>query len=178
MKIIVQHRTWIIIFFCFHVLGCNQNGSKETINSNHKLSGVIEGFHLYSYYAGSIFTAAEFVSAGCKKLALSAPYTEEEVAAMMEPIKMASEEYNVPFYVEKDFLTTILFSPLLTEGKTVLFIAQNQNVLDDYFELKKYKQKAMEEGRLAEVEKEIAWKFGNVLSYSEENILRVIAGNT
>ena len=52
----------ISILFIF---GCQNQGDQ-----NHKMSGVIDGFHLYSYYAGSAFTASEFVSAGCKKIAI------------------------------------------------------------------------------------------------------------
>ena len=51
-------------------------------------------------------------------------------------------------------------------------------MLDDYFALKKLKQKAIDEGQLAEVEREIAWKFGKLLSYSEKNIERLILENT
>ena len=49
---------------------------------DHPASQVIEGFHLLSYYAGSISTAAEFVGYGCKKLGLSATLSDEELAVL------------------------------------------------------------------------------------------------
>ena len=60
----------------------------------------------------------------------------------------------------------------------VIFIAQNKKVLDDYFALKKLKQQAIDEGRLEEVEIEIAWTFGKLLSYSDEYISQLISEHT
>ncbi len=141
----------------------------------HRLSEVIEGFHLYSYYAGSAFTAAEFVASDCKQLALSAAYTETELEAMLDLTRMAAEEYGLPIYVEKDFLTTPLFSPALTEGKAVIFTARNQGVIDAYLALKERKEEAVRQGSLSEVEEELAWGFGRLLSYSDDVIRRLLA---
>jgi hypothetical protein len=144
------------------------------MQTEHRLSNVLEGFHLYSFYAGSISTAAEFVSCGCKKIALSSPFTDEELAVMIDIAKIESEKYRVPFYVEKDFLTTRLFDAAITGGKSVIFIAQNQKILDEYFELKNLKQQAIEQETLAEVEDAIAWKFGRLLSYDDDTIKRLL----
>jgi len=143
--------------------------------SEHKLSRVIEGFDLHSYYAGVNFTFAEVVSLGCKRLALSSPYTDEELEALLEPTRMAAGEYGTPIYVERDLLTTRLFDPALTEGRSVILIAQNQGVIDEYLALKELKAKAVEEGRLGEVEEEVAWRLGRLLSYSDEVIERLLA---
>jgi hypothetical protein len=43
--------------------------------------------------------------------------------------------------------------------------------------LKEFKRKAVEEGRFTEVEKEIAWRFGRLLSYTDETIQRLLAEN-
>jgi len=152
-------------FMIILILGCQGQD-----NQNHKMSGVIDGFHLYSYYAGSAFTASEFVSAGCKKIAISPTYTEKELNEMLEPSKMAAAEYKIPYYIEREFLTTKLFSPSLTDGKNVILFVQNQTVLEEYFALKKKKKDAIENGTLPDVEDEIAWKFGKLLSYSDEKI--------
>jgi len=141
----------------------------------HKLDGVIDGFHLNSYYAGTAFMAAEIVSYDIKKIALSPPYTEQELEEMLGVTKMAADEYGLPIYVEKDFLTTLLFDESLTEGKSIIFIARNQEVLDEYFALKKLKQKAIKEGRLEKVQKELAWSFGRLLSYSDSAIRRLLS---
>lgn len=142
---------------------------------SHKLSKIINGFHLYSYYAGTAFMAAEVVSYDCKQLALSPPYTEAELAIMLKPTQMAADEYGLPIYVEKDFLTTKLFDEEQTQGKIVILIARNQEVIDKYFELKEFKKAAVAKGNLHEVEEELAWRFGRLLSYSDEAIRRLLA---
>ncbi|MCP4709418.1 MAG: hypothetical protein GY869_12395 [Planctomycetes bacterium] len=142
--------------------------------SDHPMSEVIEGFDLYSYYAGINTYAAEIVSYNCKKIALSAPYTEEEFEALYEPTRRSVEQYGVVMYVERDFLNTLLFDPL-DEDVIVIFIVQNQKVLDEYLALKELKHQAIEDSRLAEVEEEIAWKFGRLLSYDDETIKRLLS---
>ena len=178
-KNIIKIGMLTIFLLTIFSIGCKQDKSiDDAIIKKPKLSEMIEDFNLHSYYAGATFAASEFVRAGCKQLALSAAYTEEELAVMMEPTKLATVEYNLPFYVEKDFLTTPLFSTDLTKNRTVIFIAQNQKVLDDYFALKKLKQQAIDDDHLEEVEIEIAWKFGKLLSYSDEYISQLISEHT
>ena len=163
-----------LVFLVFNVkCGNQQVGTEE--ESKHFLSDVIEGFHCYSYYAGIIYCAAEFVGAGCKQLALSSPYTEEELKVLIKPARMAADEYGLPIYVEKDFLITKLFDPSLTEDKAVIFIAQNQSVLDEYFALKKLKEKAVNDGTIDKKEDELAWKFGKLLSYDDKTINRLLS---
>ncbi len=164
----------LLFIVCFFYLVCNQNSEQQQRDNNHKLSPIIDGFHIYSYYAGSAFTAAEFVGAGCKKLAISPTYNPRELKIMLEPTKMAALEYDLPIYVEDEFLTTKLFDPNLTANRTVIFIAQNQNVLDQYFALKNLKKKAIADGRLAELEEKIAWEFGRLLSYSDDKIKKLL----
>jgi hypothetical protein len=135
---------------------------------------VIEGFHLMSYYAGTISTSAEFVGYGCKKLALSATFSDEELSALLEHARLKAEEYGIPIYVEKDLLVTRLFSPTIAQGKTVILFAYNQDVLDEYFALKEFRKKAIAEDRIAEAEEEIAWRFGRLLSYPDETIKRLL----
>jgi hypothetical protein len=94
---------------------------------------------------------------------------------MLEVTKMAADEYGLPIYVEKDFLTTLLFEESLTRGKSVIFIARSQAVLDEYFALKEFKRKAVAEGRLEKVQKELAWSFGRLLSYSDSAIRRLLS---
>ena len=176
------NRDFLLLTFCLIGvlwLTCknidHENTQKGTpIHTEHRLSHVLDGFHLYSYYAGSISTAAEFVSCGCKKIALSSPFTDEELAVMINIAKIESEKYGIPIYVEQEFLTTQLFDTAITEGKSVIFIAQSQKILDEYFALKKFKQQAIEQGNLADVEDEIAWKFGRLLSYDDDTIKRLL----
>ena len=147
----------------------------QSDEKQHKLSNVIKGFHLESYYAGTAFMAAEIVSYDIKKIALSPPYSDKELEVMLAVTQMAADEYDLPIYVEKEFLTTLLFDENLTKGKSVIFIARNQNVLEEYFALKELKRKAIEEGHLEKVQKELAWSFGRLLSYSDSAIRRLLS---
>lgn len=162
-------------------LAYSENGRKReatrirSAEEQHKLSSVIKGFDLESYYAGTAFMAAEIVSYDIKKIALSPPYSDEELEVMLAVTQMAADEYDLPIYVEKDFLTTLLFDENLTKGKSVIFIARNQNVLEEYFALKELKRKAIEEGLLEKVQKELAWSFGRLLSYSDSAIRRLLS---
>jgi hypothetical protein len=92
-----------------------------------------------------------------QKLALSAPFTDDDIDVLLEHAQQKAEEYGIPIYVEKELLVTRLFSPRVAEGKTVILFAYNQDILDEYMALKEFKRKAVEEGRLEEVEEEIAW---------------------
>lgn len=147
---------------------------RHQVGDDHPMSELIEGFDLHSYYVGTATYAAEIVSYNCKKIALSAPYTEEAFEALYEPTKRLVEQYGVVMHVERDFLNTMLFDPL-DEDVIVIFTVNNQQTLDEYLALKELKRQAIAEGRLAEVEEEIAWKFGRLLSYDDETIKRLIS---
>ncbi|MBN1682999.1 hypothetical protein JW865_05550 [Candidatus Bathyarchaeota archaeon] len=146
--------------------------------TNHKLAKYLEGFDTYSYYLGINAGFAEVVGAGCKKLALSSPLTQSELDILLKPTEIVAQEYNVKIFVEKDFLTTKLFPPELTEGKSVIFLAADDLVLEEYHNLKNMKEKSIKENNLLNVEEEIAWKFGKLLSYSPEKIRSLIIKNS
>ena len=168
---------FLIILLCSTCKESIREGEQGLIQERdgHPAGKVIEGFHLLSYYAGTISTSAEFVSYGCKKLALSATFTDDELVALIRHARQKAEEYTIPIYVEKDLIVTKLFSPTLAEEKTVILFAYNQDVLDEYFVLKEFRKRAVEEGRLEEVGEEIAWRFGRLLSYTDETIKRLLA---
>jgi hypothetical protein len=136
---------------------------------------VIPNFHLYSYYAGTISTSAEFVGYGCKKLALSATLSDEELAVLLPHAEQKAEEFGIPMYVEKDLLVTKLFSPTIAQGKTVILFAYNQDVLDEYLTIKVFREKAIAQGRLEDVEEELSWRFGRLLSYTDDTIERLMS---
>jgi len=170
---------WLIAFF---LVSCGETETKNEKkaaqpSTDHPASKLIQGFHLPSYHAGSISTSAEFVSYGCKKLALSAPFTDEEMDVLLKHAQQKAEEYAIPIYMEKELLVTRLFSPTIAEGKTVILFAYNQDILDEYMALKEFKRKAVEDGKLEEVEEEIAWRFGRLLSYMDETIDRLLREN-
>lgn len=163
---------WAVLFCCvFSFFSCSQDPSQE----GHPLSQVVENFHLYSFYAGTMSTAAEFVSYGCKQLALSPTMSEAQVSDLIKVAETEAKKYGIPIFIEKDLLVTKLFSPTIAKGKTVILFAYKQDVLDKYHTLKEMRKKAENEGRLAEVEDEIAWQFGRLLSYTDETIQRLLS---
>ncbi|MCW4049190.1 MAG: hypothetical protein NWE89_05575 [Candidatus Bathyarchaeota archaeon] len=142
---------------------------------DHPLSKIIKGFDLDSYHAGINTAFAEVVGAGCKKLALSSTYSSEQAERMLEPTRHAAEEYGAKLYVETDLLVSKLFPRDIAKGKTVILIAQSQDVLDEYMELKRLKEESNRKKNPEDLELEIARKFGALLSYSKEKIDELLA---
>ena len=168
---------FFIILLCFACKESTTEAEQGFIQEEevHPAGKVVEGFHLMSFYAGAISAATEFVSYGCKKLALSSTLSDEELAVLLPHAEQKAREYGIPFYVEKDLLVTKLFSPTIAVGKTVILFAYNQDVLDEYFAIKAYREKAIAEGRLEDAEEEIAWRFGRILSYTDDMIERLLS---
>jgi hypothetical protein len=146
--------------------------------SEHPLRKIITGFDLTSYYAGVNTAFAEVVGAGCKKLALSSPYPHEVALKMLPITQHAAEEYNAVLMVETDLMVTLLFPSDVAKNKTVILIAHDQSVLDDYMELKKLKKQSDELGNPKNMELIIAKRFGWLLSYDEDTINRLIVNNS
>ena len=144
---------------------------------SHPLNKIIPGFHLHSYYAGINMAFAEVVGMGCKQLALSSPYSMEMAEEMLEATEYAAKEYGAVLMMEPDLLVSKLFPPNIAKDKTVILIAHDQSVLDDYQMLKKLKKYSNEEGNPDDLETEIAQRFGALLSYDEATINRLIAKN-
>jgi hypothetical protein len=143
--------------------------------SDHPLSKIIHGFDIKSYYAGINTAFAEVVGAGCKKLALSSPYSHQMALKMLPITQHAANEYNIVLMVETDLLVTLLFPHDIAKNKTVILIAHDQSVLDEYINLKKLKKQSNEEGNPENKEQEIAKRFGALLSYDTYTINRLIA---
>ena len=137
----------------------------------------IDGYHANSFYLGVTFAFAEAVSYGCKKLALSSPYTPEELRAMLAPTKALAKEFGLQALVDHDFLVTRLFPPELTEGKSVIVLAQSKDIIDEYLGLKRARKGTSTTGRGDEFEDELARSFGRLLSYSDEAIERLLGRN-
>ena len=143
-----------------------------------RISRIIEGFDLVSFHAGANLAFAEVVGAGCKRLALSSPYDPELAEKMMEPTRVAAETYGVELKVETDLLKSKLFPEDIAEGKTVIMLAQSDEVLDEYMRLKDLKRQSAAQGHPLETELGIARAFGRLLSYSEEKIEALIEKNS
>ncbi len=168
----------IIVIMCLTTgfLSCSKDNVQTDSNGQiHPAAESIDGFNLTSYYAGSISTVAEFVGSGCKKLGLSAVYDDKMLEKVLPYAKDQAEEYGTPYYVEDDLLVTKLFPADIAKGFTVILFAYEQAVLDEYFALKQKRKDSIANENLADVEFEIAWAFGRLLSYTDKKIEALLA---
>jgi hypothetical protein len=117
-----------------------------------------------------IYAFAEVVGSGVKPLALSPPMTREEYNRIRNPIQIIADEYRVHVLVDEEFLTTKLFNLAFTEGKVVVHFAKDASILDRYKRLKELKARKQKEGKLGELEDEIARELGRILGYDESTI--------
>ena len=143
--------------------------------SNTPLPDIIPSFDLLSFMAGTNLAFSEAVGLGVKKLALSSPYAPEQLDVMMEVTRYTSERFGTVYLPEPDLLESKLFPRDIARGKTVVLIAHDQSVLDEYSELKRLKEKSDSMGNPEELELEIARRFGRLLSYDEAGIEGLIA---
>lgn len=135
----------------------------------------VEGFHMVSYHAGVNAAFAEVVAAGCKRLALSSPYDVGLAELMRGPTRASAEEYGVRLMEETRLLTTMLFPRDIALGKTVFLIARDEGVLREYRELKELRRRCDDAGNPEEMELDLAWRFGRLLSYSDDRIRGLLA---
>ena len=127
-----------------------------------------------SYRLGSIGAFAEMVDAGVKRLALSAALEPGEMDALVEEAERIARDHKVELFRETDFLVTDLFSADLTEGKHVLLIYRG-NTRQEYMEIKEEKLRLEGLGQYeGEARREIARRFGALLSYSDEKIASLL----
>ncbi|MBA7659741.1 hypothetical protein ES703_67733 [subsurface metagenome] len=108
-------------------------------------------------------------------MALSSLYTKEELEIMLKVIEYASERFGTVYIPEPELIKTKLFPRDIAMGKTVVLIANNQSVLDEYGDLKSLREESNAKGNPEKTEIEIARKFGKLLSYDEKSIEELIA---
>lgn len=137
---------------------------------NESWQAELPNFDPYSYYAGITAAFSEVVGAGVKRLALSHPYSANELAILLEPSRQIAAGYGVVTWVESDLLVTPLFPADVAVGKHVIFLAQNDEVLAEYKALKERRAQAVANGRLESGAEALAWAFGRLLSYSDAAI--------
>jgi hypothetical protein len=124
-----------------------------------------------SYHLGVVFAFAEIVGSGVKRMALSSPLTRDLYNEIIDRVHILAKEYGIVLYIDDDFLETKLFNPDYTCGKRVIHIARDKETIKAYKTLRDRKRKHLAEGTLTEeVETEVAWEMGRLLSYSDEAI--------
>lgn len=133
----------------------------------------------FSYQLGAADCFCEMVRAGVKKIALSHPCdTKEERDSFLPEFDKLCEKYGVRYYVEDESFLTDLFPLLLNRGKFNVIFYQDEVVLKEYLDLKTEKEKAVAAGNYADCRKDIARRYGKLLSYTDEGIQRLLETNS
>ena len=143
--------------------------------SDTPLPDIIPDFSLLSFMAGTCLAFSEAVGFGVKQLALSSVYDDEELEVMLKVIDYASKRFGTVYKPEPNLLESKLFPRDIARGKTVVLIAHDQSVLDEYAALKKLREESDASGNPEETELEIAGRFGRLLNYDEAAITGLIA---
>lgn len=126
----------------------------------------------------------EVVKAGVKRIALSHPFTEAQLAAELGvdfPARCAeiAAEYDVLAYYLHSPILTDLFPLSLNAGKQNIVFYRDPAALEALLGIVKDKAALVEAGAYTgAARREIAERFGRLLSYSDEAIARYIAENT
>ena len=134
----------------------------------------------YSYQLGAADCFCEMVRAGVKQLALSHPCdSKPERDSFLPEFRKLCERYGVKMYPEDDPLLTDLFPLSLNKGKCNVIFYQDDGVLQKYLNLKEEKRQAVESGSYTPDRRlRIARQYGQLLSYTEDGIARLLSANT
>ncbi len=134
----------------------------------------------FSYELGAADCFCEMVRAGVKSLALAHPCpTREERDEYLPYFQELCQKYGVKLYVEDVPLLTDLFPLSMNQGKYNALFYQEDSAIQEYLALKAEKQAAVEAGAYTpEKRRDIAWRYGRLLSYTGEGIQRLLESNT
>lgn len=137
----------------------------------------IDGF---SYQLGAADCFCEMVRAGVKRLALSHPCdTKEERDGFLPEFQKLCEKYAVNMYAEDEPFLTDLFPLSLNRGKYNALFYREESVLREYLDLKEEKKQAVKQKAYTpEKRREIALRYGRLLSYTEDGIERLLRANS
>ncbi|MDH4107113.1 MAG: hypothetical protein OEW35_02245 [Gammaproteobacteria bacterium] len=131
-----------------------------------------------SYNLGIIGGFAEVVRLGVKTLALSEVLAPEEMDELWPDALVVAERNGVRLYREDDFLVTDLFPADVAAGRHVLLIYTG-DTLEQYLSVKADKARLVAEDEYAgTARRDIARRFGRLLSYPEAMIERLIDEQT
>ena len=144
----------------------------------------------FSYELGAADCFCEMVRAGVKRLALAHPCDSPQERDQYLPyFEELCRKYGVKLYVEDEAFLTDLFPLSLNRGKHNILFYRAGHVLEEYLRLKERKAKeylalkgekkaALAQGTYGQARRDIAWRFGKLLSYTDEGIRRLLESNT
>ena len=133
----------------------------------------------FSYELGAADCFCEMVRAGVKRLALAHPCDSPQERDQYLPyFEELCRKYGVKLYVEDEAFLTALFPLSLNQGKYNALFYQEGSALQEYLALKGEKKAALAQGTYGQARRDIAWRFGKLLSYTDEGIQRLLETNT
>lgn len=132
----------------------------------------------FSYKLGAADCFCEMVRAGVKKIALAHPCdTREERDSFHEEFEKLCQEYHVKQYDEDEGFITDLFPVSMNKNRFNVIFYQDDQVLQEYLGLKAEKEQALKEETYGQKRRDIAWRYGKLLSYTDEGIRRLLEQN-
>lgn len=133
----------------------------------------------FSYECGVIDCFNEMVRAGLKRLALAHPCdSAAQRDAYLPFCQQICARYGTKYFVEDDPLLTDLFPVSMNRGKYNILFYREDGVLGAYQGIKVDKRALVASGAYAgEARRQIALRFGALLSYPAEGCDRLIAEN-
>jgi len=90
--------------------------------SDTPLAQIVPNFDVMSFMAGTNLAFSEAVGLGVKKLALSSPYSDEQLGVMMMVTEYSSERFGTVYLPEPNLIESKLFPRDIARGKTVVLI--------------------------------------------------------
>lgn len=133
----------------------------------------------FSYQLGAADCFCEMVRAGVKQIALAHPCDSPQERDQYLPyFEELCRKYGVKLYVEDEAFLTDLFPLSLNQGKYNALFYQEGSALQEYLALKGEKKAALAQGTYGQARRDIAWRFGKLLSYTDEGIQRLLESNT
>lgn len=138
----------------------------------------------YSFALGVCAAFCEVVRAGVKRIALSHPFTPDELETTLgvdfiEACAEISEQYGCKAYFLQEPVLTDLFPLSLNRGRQNVVFYRDPADLTELLAIQHDKKALQDAGQYTgEARRQVAVRFGHLLSYSEEAIARYLAENT
>ena len=140
---------------------------------------------IYSHALGVCEAFCEVVRAGVKRIALSHPFTEEELQhdlhgdAFFAACEKIAEKYGCKAYHLQEPVLTDLFPISLNRGKQNVVFYREDSDITELLSIQNEKNTLQKSGQyVGEARRILAVRYGHVLSYSDEAIERYLNSNS
>ena len=139
---------------------------------------------VYSHALGVCEAFCEVVRAGVKRIALSHPFTEEELhrdlhgEAFFTACEKIAEKYGCRAFHLQQPLITDLFPVSLNFGRQNIVFYKEDKDIEELLAIQQEKNALLNAGNYnGEARKALAVRYGRLLSYSDEAIDRYLLSN-